>query len=44
MDDKFRFSIAGITIPSITEKPVKSLGKVFDSTLRDAASHPVKLH
>lgn len=38
MDDKFKFSIAGETIPSITEKPLMSLGKVFDSTLKDTAS------
>lgn len=38
VDDKSRFSVAGITILTITEKPVKSSGKVFDSTLRDAAS------
>ncbi len=38
VDDKSRFSVAGATIPTVTEKPVKSLGKVFDSTLRDAAS------
>ncbi len=38
VDDKSRFSVTGATIPTVTEKPVKSLGKVFDSTLRDAAS------
>lgn len=38
VDDKFRFNIAGTPIPSITEKPVKSLGKMFDSTLRDTTS------
>lgn len=38
VDDESRFSVAGITILTITEKPVKSSGKVFDSTLRDAAS------
>ena len=36
--DKFRFSIAGTPIPTISEQPVKSLGKFFDSSLRDAAS------
>lgn len=36
--DRFWFSIAGTSIPTIMEKPVKSLGKVFDSSLRDAAS------
>ena len=38
MADKFRFSIAGTPIPTISEKPIKSLGKFFDSSLRDAAS------
>lgn len=32
------FSIGGVQIPSITEKPVKSLGKVFSGTLRDTAA------
>lgn len=36
--DKFRFSLTGATIPSITEQPVKSLGKIFDCSLKDAAS------
>ncbi|MCI4390737.1 hypothetical protein PGIGA_G00126150 [Pangasianodon gigas] len=36
--DKFRFSILGIAIPSITEQPVKSLGKFFDSTLKDTTA------
>ncbi|KAJ8011883.1 hypothetical protein DPEC_G00062910 [Dallia pectoralis] len=38
VDDNFQFSVAGATIPTVTEKPVKSLGKVFDSTLRDPES------
>ncbi len=38
VDDRFQFSDAGTTIPSITEKPIESLGKVFESSLRDAAS------
>ena len=38
MEDKFQFNIAGTTIPTITEQPVKSLGKVFDITLRDTTS------
>lgn len=38
VDDKFRFSIAGTTIQTIMEKPVKSSAKMFDSMLRDAAS------
>ncbi|XP_057679566.1 uncharacterized protein LOC130908003 [Corythoichthys intestinalis] len=36
--DKFRFSISGTVIPSITEQPVKSLGKLFDSSLKDSAA------
>ncbi|KAJ3593535.1 hypothetical protein NHX12_005869 [Muraenolepis orangiensis] len=36
--DKFRFTIADTAIPSISEKPVKSLGKVFDCSLRDTTS------
>lgn len=34
--DRFRFAIGGTPIPTVTEKPVKSLGKVFNSSLRDA--------
>ncbi|KAJ3582644.1 hypothetical protein NHX12_000397 [Muraenolepis orangiensis] len=36
--DKFRFNIADTAIPSISEKPVKSLGKVFYCSLRDTTS------
>ena len=36
--DKVRFNITGTAIPTISEKPVKSLGKVFDSSLRDTTS------
>ncbi|KAJ3580728.1 hypothetical protein NHX12_034216 [Muraenolepis orangiensis] len=36
--DKFRFNIADTAIPSISEKPVKSLGNVFDCSLRDTTS------
>lgn len=36
--DRYRFSLDGITIPSITEQPVKSLGELFDSSLKDTAS------
>lgn len=32
---KFWFSISGTVIPSITEQLVKSLGKFFDSSLKD---------
>ncbi|KAK1902970.1 Outer capsid protein VP2 [Dissostichus eleginoides] len=37
-EDKFGFNIEGTVIPNITEKSVKSLGKVFDSSLRDKIS------
>lgn len=36
--DQFRFSSGGTKIPSITEKPIKSLGKVFNSSLNDTES------
>lgn len=36
--DKIHFSLSGAAIPSITEQPVKSLGKCFDCSLKDAAS------
>lgn len=36
--DKFRFTLAGTVIPSISEQPVKSLGKYFDCTLKDSTS------
>ncbi|XP_075893028.1 uncharacterized protein LOC142895694, partial [Nelusetta ayraudi] len=36
--DKFWFSISGIAIPSITEQPIKRLGKLFDATLKDSAA------
>ena len=36
--NKLRFSISGTVIPTITEQPVKSLGKLFDSNLRDSAA------
>ncbi|KAK1891747.1 Malformin synthetase mlfA [Dissostichus eleginoides] len=35
LEDKFRFNIEGTVIMTIREKPFKSLGKVFDSSLRD---------
>lgn len=31
--DKLRFMLEGTTIPSISEKPVKNLGKLFDHSL-----------
>ncbi len=36
--DHFRFTLGGTRIPTVTEKPVKSLGKIFDSSLKDAAA------
>lgn len=36
--DQFRFSIGGVQIPSVGEKPVKSLGKIYDCTLKDTAA------
>ena len=36
--DSFCFCINGTPIPTLSEKPVKSLGKVFNSSLKDAAS------
>jgi len=36
--DKFCFTLGSTQTPSITEKPMKSLGKVFDCSLRDTAS------
>lgn len=36
--DKFCFFLDGTAIPCITEKPVKSLGKVFHCCLRDAVA------
>ncbi|KAJ8008617.1 hypothetical protein DPEC_G00106740 [Dallia pectoralis] len=36
--NKFCFTRAMTQIPSITEKPVKSLGKVFDCSLKDTAA------
>lgn len=38
VSDQFRFSLASILIPTVTDKPVKSLGKTFDCSLKDAAS------
>ncbi|XP_061093280.1 uncharacterized protein LOC133125737 [Conger conger] len=38
VEDKVQFNISGKAIPTITEKPVKSLGKIFDSSLRDTSS------
>lgn len=35
--EKVRFTIAGIIIHTLNEKPVKSLGKIFNSSLKDTA-------
>ncbi|KAF7645521.1 hypothetical protein LDENG_00202680, partial [Lucifuga dentata] len=32
VEDKYRFHLDGVLIPSVSEKPVKSLGKIFDGT------------
>lgn len=36
--DKSCFSVSGTPIPTISEKPVKKLGKFPDCSLRDTAS------
>ncbi len=36
--DQFRFALGGTKIPSVTEKLVKTLGKTFDSSLKDSAA------
>ncbi|XP_038131552.1 uncharacterized protein LOC119776958 [Cyprinodon tularosa] len=38
VEDKYRFCVDGVPIPTVSEKPVKSLGKIFDSTLKDKAA------
>ena len=38
VDDRMRFKIGGEVIPTVTEKPVKSLGKWFTSALNDHQS------
>ncbi|XP_075304756.1 retrovirus-related Pol polyprotein from type-1 retrotransposable element R2 [Odontesthes bonariensis] len=38
VSEKYRFSIEDTQIPSVGEKPVKSLGKIYDCTLRDTAA------
>ena len=38
MTDKFHFSLDGTQMPSLSEKPIKSLDKTFDHTFKDAAS------
>ncbi|XP_038147774.1 uncharacterized protein LOC119787807 [Cyprinodon tularosa] len=36
--DRFRFILGNTTIPSVSEKPVKSLGKLFTGDLKDTAA------
>lgn len=36
--DQFLFWIGGVRIPSVGEKPVKSLDKIYDCTLKDTAA------
>ena len=36
--NKHRFTVEGKSIPTLTEKPVKSLGKTFNSSLKDTSS------
>ncbi|XP_067280778.1 uncharacterized protein [Pseudorasbora parva] len=38
VSNKFSFTLGKTQIPSITDKPVKSLGKVFDCSLKDTAA------
>lgn len=35
VEDEYCFHLDGALIPSVSEKPIKSLGKIFDGTLRD---------
>ena len=36
--EKVRFTVAGETIPTLSEKPIMSLGKTFNSSLKDTAA------
>ena len=36
--DQFRFMLGDTRIPSVSEKPVKSLGKIFTGNLKDTAA------
>ena len=36
--NKYRFTVAGTVIPTLSEKPVKSLGKIFNCTLKDTSA------
>lgn len=38
VEDKYRLSLAGALIPSVSKKPVESLGKIFNSTLKETAA------
>lgn len=38
VSDRYKFKIRGEVIPTVSEKPIKSLGKVFDSSLSDKES------
>ncbi|CAJ1075238.1 LOW QUALITY PROTEIN: uncharacterized protein LOC109089580 [Xyrichtys novacula] len=38
VSDQFRFMLGDIRIPSVSEKPVKSLGKLFTGDLKDTAA------
>ena len=37
--EKVRFTVAGETIPTLSEKPIKSLDKTFNSSLKDTAAN-----
>ena len=43
VDNRYRFRVGEETIPTVSEKPVKSLGKWFDSTLRDTQNNKAVL-
>ena len=36
--EKVRFTVAGETIPTLSKKPIKSLGKTFNSSLKDTTT------
>ena len=36
--EKVRFTVAGESIPTLIEKPIKSSGKTFNSSLKDTAA------
>ncbi|KAK0142413.1 hypothetical protein N1851_019857 [Merluccius polli] len=41
--DRFRFTLGDTQIPSVSEKPVKSLGKLFTSDLKDTTASQVPI-